>query len=768
MTFAVSRRLHRAALAAISAACLAVAAPAALAQITLSQDFDSGSLNVPMSSFTPAPGGGTVTLVGRRTWTDPSFASRWRWLHLRAGGVSGLRPTFRITSGNFLGSLSGTRFVYSYDQQNWSFFDNNAPVTGGFYQFSNNTPFAQDDVYVAYTFPYPVSRTAAHTMSVTASSPYVSAAPSTGGDFVVGQSAAGVDDTGRPVAPQDLYAYRVTDAASPHVKKKVILSGGMHSGEPMGNFVLEGMVDAMLGNSPRAALLRRHADAFVYPQVNPAGRIAGYYRSNPENPDKDYNRHWDDPAGFTDMTQLRAAMTSDVGGDADYLIDFHGFFDQGDDFVNLTSNLVGSPFMTALQTYEPAIDPAPSAGDPGMLRIWGSTAAGLRAEFAYTTEVGPRAGRPIERLMQIGASHANALADAIVPQTVKAWQVDSDGDWSAAANWYHGTPSAATHEAFFGPHLTAPRAVTVSAPHTVGTMTFDGPHAYSITGGATLTLAGAVDVVRGSHTIATPLNLPNDATIRVRRAADVLAVTGSMSAQGATLTKSGPGTAEFLHLRAGALNVDGGAVRVRPGGTSDGVSRSSSLNLAGGASPTVKLDLTDNAMILDYAIASPLALVAAQITHARAGGDWTGDGLTSSLADTSTFSLGLAEAGAVFTAFPATFAGQSVDDTTLLLAFTRYGDADLSGTVNLSDFNALAANFGQASRFWWQGDFNYDGGVNLSDFNLLAANFGLSAGADGRVGPEDWSALASAVPEPVALWSAFAVVILSPRRRRGS
>jgi phosphoheptose isomerase len=60
------------------------------------------------------------------------------------------------------------------------------------------------------------------------------------------------------------------------------------------------------------------------------------------------------------------------------------------------------------------------------------------------------------------------------------------------------------------------------------------------------------------------------------------------------------------------------------------------------------------------------------------------------------------------------------------------GDADNDGIVNLSDFNTLAANFGQRPRTFSQGDFNYDGTVNLSDFNLLAARFGTLLAGDGR------------------------------------
>ena len=108
----------------------------------------------------------------------------------------------------------------------------------------------------------------------------------------------------------------------------------------------------------------------------------------------------------------------------------------------------------------------------------------------------------------------------------------------------------------------------------------------------------------------------------------------------------------------------------------------------------------------------------------------------------------------------------SVDSTAALLRLTRYGDANLDGTVNLADFNRLAANFGQSSAFWHQGEFNYAGTVNLSDFNRLAANFGHSA-AGPDVTPADWAALAAAIPEPsVATLISRAAFVAMRRRRR--
>jgi len=67
-------------------------------------------------------------------------------------------------------------------------------------------------------------------------------------------------------------------------------------------------------------------------------------------------------------------------------------------------------------------------------------------------------------------------------------------------------------------------------------------------------------------------------------------------------------------------------------------------------------------------------------------------------------------------------------DYTLDFLFLR-GDADHNGTVNLNDFNVLAANFGQSNRDFTQGDFDYSGNVNLNDFNILASNFGQTLAA---------------------------------------
>jgi hypothetical protein len=97
--------------------------------------------------------------------------------------------------------------------------------------------------------------------------------------------------------------------------------------------------------------------------------------------------------------------------------------------------------------------------------------------------------------------------------------------------------------------------------------------------------------------------------------------------------------------------------------------------------------------------------------------------------------IGFAESSDLFSSFPATFAGQSVDNTSILLRYTLLGDANFDRKVDLTDFTVLATNFNHTGRTFARGNFDDDvpGNVDLTDFTILAANFNRtlsSAGAE--------------------------------------
>jgi hypothetical protein len=240
-----------------------------------------------------------------------------------------------------------------------------------------------------------------------------------------------------------------------------------------------------------------------------------------------------------------------------------------------------------------------------------------------------------------------------------------------------------------------------------------------------------------------------------------------MQFEGSPLVLRGEGV---VHHAGGVIDVSGGGtltigesllIRKTAG-------RALRINGSLALTGTATIDVVDGAIVTDYASASPLNDVRAKIVSGYNNGSWDGTGIRSSTAAADdNLALGYAEASAIFTSFPATFAGEQVDASAVLVLLTRGGDADLDGLVNLADFNRLAAGFGSTGALWDDGDFNYDGNVNLDDFNRLAANFGQTAAGPG-VTPQDWANLAAAIPEPAAGVAAAALgwAALLARRRR--
>jgi hypothetical protein len=299
------------------------------------------------------------------------------------------------------------------------------------------------------------------------------------------------------------------------------------------------------------------------------------------------------------------------------------------------------------------------------------------------------------------------------------------------------------------------------------------------TGTSTLVNLGRVSADRsGSAITMTSDVVANTGTLEATAGGTLHVTAGEFISGGDVRAHAGSAVelASPASLQSGAIGGDG-AVRAR-GGMNVGA-----LIVKPGAGPLRvdgqlllpagnAIDLLGGGIVNDYAGASPLGELRAKIITGYANNTWTGNGIRSSTANADDdLAVGYAEAGALFSSFPATFMGESIDDSTLLIRLVRNGDADLDGTVKLSDFNHLAAAFGAtANALWDDGDFNYDGAVNLTDFNLLAANFGLSA-AGPVVSPADWAALASAVPEPLGAFvslsaAALAAIGVRPAHRR--
>jgi hypothetical protein len=414
----------------VAAACAlfwmcALPMPRAAAVITLDAEFDSASLCLSPSGACDDAGvassvsGNLVTLVGRDNFNN----NQWKWVYFRANGVNGQQVSFEIGDDFNTGSsnLADHKFVYSYDQQNWTFFDNNELMSAqDRFVFSNNGAFTEDSVYVAFGLPHPYQRTVDHTASI-AASPWVSPTPSGNGTLVVGQSPGGTDDIGRTIAPRNLYGFKISDPAAVGPKKKIVLAGGVHANETVGNWTLEGLVDFLVSDDLEAAQLRRYTEFYVYPLANPDGRYAGNNRTTVQVDDIDPNRAWNPPSyvepGDTstllEIARVGNAMRLDTGQDVDYMIDFHSTVNHAIPYHYgfILPEWQSNPFWLSVLAREPSLITANAALTDFTAAKFGRDL--LNAEFSATFETLFIADENIDRFLDLGRNFGLAWHDVL-------------------------------------------------------------------------------------------------------------------------------------------------------------------------------------------------------------------------------------------------------------------------------------------------------------------------------------------------------------------
>jgi hypothetical protein len=137
-----------------------------------------------------------------------------------------------------------------------------------------------------------------------------------------------------------------------------------------------------------------------------------------------------------------------------------------------------------------------------------------------------------------------------------------------------------------------------------------------------------------------------------------------------------------------------------------------------------QLDLGGNDLIVHN---GNLAALTGLITSGYANGNWNGLGLASSTArsdPTHLTALGiLSNNNSGNTIYGGSgeslFDGQAPLLGDILIKYTYYGDADLSGQVTSADYSRVDFGYLTNQTGWSNGDFNYDNATNGSDYTLL-------------------------------------------------
>jgi hypothetical protein len=248
---------------------------------------------------------------------------------------------------------------------------------------------------------------------------------------------------------------------------------------------------------------------------------------------------------------------------------------------------------------------------------------------------------------------------------------------------------------------------------------------------------GSFNQSGGSHTVSGALTLassPGGSGTYALSAGKVTAASTVINSNGSFQFNGGNASLGNLSLA--------GTGRLVIGSGSGKTLVASSLSVAAGAT----LDLNDDAMIINYTGASPVATIRQYLIKGRgttaAPATWNGlGGIMSSKAspasqglggtnnDGQSLALGYAENSAISQPGSySTFMGQTVGSSSILIKFTRGADANLDGVVDNNDATIVGAEFGAAgSGHWYLGDFDYSGQCDNADATVLGALFNPSA-----------------------------------------
>lgn len=277
----ITSMYHPAVLAAITwiaaASCRSATHPAsAKDSVMVSTDFDEGSIGGLTESSENVLTGTT------KHWKHASSSDdQYYWFFFKADHVKNKTVTIQLDdlAGIYRGKphliyTSRTKPVFSYDNINWQRIDSVQYDTAR-HSLTFTRRFTQSPVWVAYAHPYPYTR---------------------GRNFLNDlpkRNDLQIDSIGASRESRPIRLVTITDPSVKDTQKKVVLLTALqHSGETIGGFFMEGMIDYLLSDAPDAQQAKRQIIFKLIPMMNPDGIFHGTTRFN--NNREDLNQEWDD------------------------------------------------------------------------------------------------------------------------------------------------------------------------------------------------------------------------------------------------------------------------------------------------------------------------------------------------------------------------------------------------------------------------------------------------------------------------------------------
>jgi hypothetical protein len=365
------------------------------------------------------------------------------------------------------------------------------------------------------------------------------------------------------------------------------------------------------------------------------------------------------------------------------------------------------------------------------------------------------------------------------PPVVSTYALAGAGDFNSTSSWTNGVPNAADAEADFENSITANHTVYSDTSITLGKIVFNSPNTYVLAGAGDLTLSvstgsATVDAQAGTQKITLPITIASNTILNADSGATLVIGAPVTINPGVSLTQSGSGMVQYLSSinvssgasismaassNAGALALLGSSSATllpETGGTKTAL-QLTGLSVASGST----LDIKNGDVIVHNGNFNAIQAEVASGFNSN-GASWTGTGITSSTAAADTTHLTAvaviqnsnSSGGALYS----TFDGDPLQAGDVLVKYTYYGDATLSGSVDSADYSRIDNGFITHSTGWYNGDFNYDGVVNGSDYTLIDNAFNTQGGVIGSSPAvliaaqiAGGTAATAAVPEPASI-----------------